>query len=582
MDTISRSVIVGAVFVLSFLAFFHPTLEFSQDLGRHIKMGEIILQTHSVPKTNLLSYTYPDFPFINHHWLSEVVFFLTYENTGITGLILLASLLGGISFAFLALFTTKKHLGATLLATILYLHILATRTLVRPEIFSMLFLSLFVGILYRNRDHPSKWIFFLPFLEILWVNMHIYFPIGIALVGLFFLESIGRYVLKKLHINNSTLTHLVDIPNKETYKLFLVLLLCIVATGLNPNGIQAAIYPFTVFSNYGMSIVENTSLFFDFSYGFWTPWFNSFLLTSLALLILLFTFYKKMRLADWLISLLCIVLAVMMIRNFLLFVMVTFIPFTTLLGYVLVKIERKWHATVFIEYAVFIVCAILLFWYTVSITNFGVGIWPRAEKGVDFLLKNNIHGPIFNNFDIGSYLEYRLYPTERAFVDGRPEAFPTAFFRNIYIPMQMNPALFDKEDQKYHFNVIFFAHTDITPWGRSFIQTIGKNPQWRLAYIDDTVFIFVKNIPANEKLFLSENDFLSGKIQLPNDEISLERMEAVIDSLRWDYGQIRIMQKILAINPHSCFALASLSQIFTSKKDAAAQLYSSLLNQYCR
>ncbi|KKT25633.1 MAG: hypothetical protein UW11_C0025G0017, partial [Parcubacteria group bacterium GW2011_GWA2_43_9b] len=43
----------------------HSASAINQDLGRHLKMGEIIWQTGHVPITNLFSYTNPNFAFIN-------------------------------------------------------------------------------------------------------------------------------------------------------------------------------------------------------------------------------------------------------------------------------------------------------------------------------------------------------------------------------------------------------------------------------------------------------------------------------------------------------------------------------------
>src|SRR5687768_4010753 len=62
---------------------------FDQDLGRHIILGEIILQTGDVPKTNLFSYTHPDFPFVNHHWLFEVGVYLGEKSIGVDGLLII-------------------------------------------------------------------------------------------------------------------------------------------------------------------------------------------------------------------------------------------------------------------------------------------------------------------------------------------------------------------------------------------------------------------------------------------------------------------------------------------------------------
>src|SRR3989304_8360126 len=76
------------LFFLIFIGFFHPITSITQDLGRHLITGEIILKTHSVPKTNLFSYTYPNFPFVNHHWLSEVFYSITFSKLGFNGLLI--------------------------------------------------------------------------------------------------------------------------------------------------------------------------------------------------------------------------------------------------------------------------------------------------------------------------------------------------------------------------------------------------------------------------------------------------------------------------------------------------------------
>ena len=53
------------------------------DLGRHIKNGEVILnapwsQKMAVLNTNFYSYTENNFPFVNHHWLSGVIFLFIF------------------------------------------------------------------------------------------------------------------------------------------------------------------------------------------------------------------------------------------------------------------------------------------------------------------------------------------------------------------------------------------------------------------------------------------------------------------------------------------------------------------------
>jgi len=81
------SIVFLLFFVFSFL--FRSDLSFDQDLGRHIGLGEIIFKNYQVPKVNLFSYTNPDFPFINTHWLFEVLAYLGSISIGVQAMIIL-------------------------------------------------------------------------------------------------------------------------------------------------------------------------------------------------------------------------------------------------------------------------------------------------------------------------------------------------------------------------------------------------------------------------------------------------------------------------------------------------------------
>jgi len=92
MNRIPKLVLAVFFFILLFSATATTSIDFTQDLGRHLKLGEIIIQTGRVPSTNLFSYTYPQFSFINHHWLSEVIFYVLYHNIHPFSLIVLKTL----------------------------------------------------------------------------------------------------------------------------------------------------------------------------------------------------------------------------------------------------------------------------------------------------------------------------------------------------------------------------------------------------------------------------------------------------------------------------------------------------------
>jgi hypothetical protein len=67
------------------------------DLGRHLENGKIIFSegfSSKVLTTNFYSYTLTEDPFVNHHWLSGVVFYLVYKIAGFVGLSWFYILLG--------------------------------------------------------------------------------------------------------------------------------------------------------------------------------------------------------------------------------------------------------------------------------------------------------------------------------------------------------------------------------------------------------------------------------------------------------------------------------------------------------
>src|SRR6266480_1840182 len=135
--------------LLVFIMFFHQINAINQDLGRHILLGKIIVQTHSVPLTNLLSYTYPDFPFINTHWFSEVIFYVAQSVTGFFGLLLFLTIVATVAFLLQLLYVKRYKAIPIILTSLLYLQILLDRTELRPEILSFFFLSIFIVVLYN-------------------------------------------------------------------------------------------------------------------------------------------------------------------------------------------------------------------------------------------------------------------------------------------------------------------------------------------------------------------------------------------------------------------------------------------------
>lgn len=492
----------------------------SADIGRHIKNGEIFLSNSVVAKTNLYSYTNPDYPFVNHHWGSGVIFYLIWKLAGFPGLSFFY-----IAFALLTFFIffeiSKKSggLAITIPAALLTIPLIGERTEIRPEIFSYFFSSIFLWILwnYHERKISHRWLFIIPFLEIIWVNFHIYFILGFIFVGAFWLDEM---------INHSKL--IAKFFSREALKgyekfkkLSLIFFLTITSSILNPYGLIAVVYPFNIFRNYGYKVMENQSVWFLERLGITHD--PNYLLYKIVAIFLIISFIslflinrQRFSLSLFGISLIVCVMAGMAIRNFTLFGLIAFPVISYNIGYSLRrKISLNDLNLKLIAAAAAIGIFSLTFWQNSqkisASSEMSLGLYPGVEKAADFFKTQGIQGPIFNNYDIGGYLIYHLYPQEKVFVDNRPEAYSASFFEDIYIPMQENNDTWKKVDLEYNFNVIFFYTNDVTPWGQNFLVTRIDDSDWAPVFADQYAIIFLKRNEKNrstiEKYEISRNNF---------------------------------------------------------------------------
>lgn len=559
-----------------------------QDIGRHLKIGEIIWQTKEVPKTNLFSFAEPDFSFINHHWLSEVIFFKIFSFSGFTGLILIKIVL--IFIAFLLLFFIAKSYAKfwpLLISFLLSIFIFIQRTEVRPEIFSFVILSFFLFALFRakyERDYFYLW--FLPALQLLWVNLHIYFFIG-PLIFLSFL--VDRIIDKKINSKSQILNY-KQIPNYKFQfpKLLTIFILIVLATLINPNGFQGALLPFKVLNEYGYSIVENQTLSFlaDF-FGFSLSIFVFKISAAILILSLILTLKKSThKIFEIVISAFFIYAGFRMLRNLPLYALVSFPVMAIVLSDMQDFIEKRLSAgkktlsaifkilvSAFLILLIFLVANNNYYEYVKSSRAFGFSVPNGLSRAVDFVKDNKIEGPMFNNFDIGGYLIWRLYPDEKVFVDNRPEAYSVKFFNEIYKPMQEDKKKWLEFSEKYGINFVFFGHTDVTPWGQNFIKNIVKNPNWEVIYINENAIILVKDNKKNSeiisKLSVTDKNAVDKVVSYIKDsnenKINLDLiMSRVFYNIDWREASVYFAEKARKLDP----------------KNPRAYLYKGLVHAY--
>ncbi len=167
----------------------------ADDLGRHIMNGKLVLQGEfRVLDSNLYSYTEPDAFFANHHWLFGVIAYLLHATIGFGGIVIFKVLLLLFAFALLFFIALKRaDFWVVAVFSIPTILILMERTSFRPEIFSYLFVVIYLYFLHAAVERPeSKQLYWLVPLQILWVNIHIFFVIGVVLAAGFLAEAIIR------------------------------------------------------------------------------------------------------------------------------------------------------------------------------------------------------------------------------------------------------------------------------------------------------------------------------------------------------------------------------------------------------
>src|SRR4030066_239662 len=71
------------------------------DTGYHIRAGDYILETRTVPKHDIFSYHSPPIPWTAHGWLSEVVMAVLHRISGLTGVVIFFLVLLSLTYALL-------------------------------------------------------------------------------------------------------------------------------------------------------------------------------------------------------------------------------------------------------------------------------------------------------------------------------------------------------------------------------------------------------------------------------------------------------------------------------------------------
>lgn len=203
LDTLVRRLWAVAIAVLVLILFVHllsGTIA-DPDLWGHVLFGKLTLALGSIARIDPFSYTAAD-TWINHEWLSEVVFAAVFDLGGNTGLVALKV---GLSLGLLAWIyhrLWKRGLDVLRAGAILLLGALPLVVLLgslRPHIFTFILFGMTLAILRAAEKKPLRLWWLVPLMAV-WVNLHGGFLAGLGVSGVWVAGAVVGILLE----NNGT------------------------------------------------------------------------------------------------------------------------------------------------------------------------------------------------------------------------------------------------------------------------------------------------------------------------------------------------------------------------------------------
>lgn len=524
------------LFVLVFGIFSGPVS--SPDFWWHLKTGEYIAQTGSLPETDPFAHTStPKDPvnpesnrirfILTQYWLAQLIFYWVYNAFGFAGIIYLKASILTLLVLLTYIMLRREGAGTYLSITLLIpaAGIFYGFTGERPQLFSFLFSFLIVFLLegFRKKaslvqnDFLPAVYYLLPtvFVMLLWANMHGGFILGIVIIITYIVCEWVKYVSKKF---GKTL------PSGSLRLLTITGFIAILASACNPNGYNVISVLLELGrSSYKDMITESVSPFKQISLGIYSPELILFFILLISNLIILFIHLKKIDLTD------IVLLSGLAAMGF---TMYRFIPFFAPVAVLFIaryKTENiffLWRfknrlqsiqpmiSIMISAMLIFIVIKGKIFDGAINIGLFHNKVYTMSNKypegAVKFLKLNKPGGNMFNPYDWGGYLMWALYPDYKVFIDGR------GLIENIVIEEAKIMGVShenagDLPEWKAYLNkhgITFIVTYSVSTFSGHLIPLIPAilhDPEWHLVYIDSISLIFLKDSHENHDIVMKES-----------------------------------------------------------------------------
>jgi hypothetical protein len=487
----SRRLLVVVFMLVIFAAAARPIKD--PDFYWHLKTGQYLLETRSIPSVDIFSFVKFGSEWVTHEWMSELFMYSVFKVFGYLGLIVLFSgiITATFSIAYRRCQQVAPHPYVAGFALILGAAATIPTWGVRPQMFSMLFASIFVMVLGNYcRNVRTRAIWLLVPLTVLWVNMHAGFAMGVALIVL----TIMSLLTDGLLLPGTSIKK--EWPRVRS--LCLLLAACIGAVCLNPSGARMYSYPFeTLTSHAMMQYIQEWK-----SPDFHEPMFQALALLFLATFSALALSGKRPRPGQLLVLVVTALATLRSSRNVPFFALVA-IPLlaehswqwviTQPWGQWLTKPERRETGSAAALKIVLNILLLLITPLTVIAIRVGnsvanqqateAGLYPAAAA--DFIAKEKPPQPIFNEYVWGGYLIWRLYPEYRVNMDGRADVYGDALVEEFLAVHDGEPKWREALDRQGIRTVLVKPDVPLA-------SLLREDSAWQKVFEDNASIIFVR------------------------------------------------------------------------------------------
>ena len=472
-----------ALSAVCLIGWFSPEIS-DPDFWWHLRTGQYIAGKRALPVPDPFAYTtamartsYAAEPRtrqfnLTHEWLAQVLMYSVYRAGGFAGIVLAraAALAGFCGLVGLVAYQRRRSFWAAVGAAFAAASVASSFTADRPYQITFLLLAVTLAIVETRR-----WLWLLPPLFLVWANCHGGYFLGWLVLGAYSAETLilGR--------------RREPVPGAR--QLWLVSAICVLVCGLNPNGFRI----FPVLLEYRGSFLQSRLLEWA-KPSLWPPQPFSVLLIAAGCVMLWAR--PKVRIADWLLYALFAAAAVSAQRNTILI---------ALAAPVFIVAYFPWNLRLpaWSEFALMLLVAGGLAAGIAGGKFFQLRAsdWRYPAGAADFLLANHIGQPMFNTYEYGGYLMWRLWPQERVFIDGRAlsESVFMDYARILYNHDESDGGkTADQLLDDYGVQVIVMNSFEYTTGPIYLLAPALADPKqttWKLVYHDPQALIFMRDPP---------------------------------------------------------------------------------------